>query len=280
VPSPSEEPLLEAANIQGNSLRGFDSNYLELLCFKIDDVERARRWLTTLSPQIASLAEVHDYRLRRSAGDPETHAQVLLNVALSRYRLEALGFDYTAIGDGFFNLSMGKSAQSLGDRVVNNQPVDYVVGQDRDNAPDLLFLIGCQDDRSLDKFCASWQTSAETAGLRKIHGDGGNMLEDEIEHFGYRDGISHVGVRGLLPGDPPQPLTPRVIDPADPQADFYARPGQPLVWPGQFMFGYPKQDEEDPLRPGEAHDCPDWMRRFPVDLPPLAPGREHLSAVS
>jgi hypothetical protein len=45
VPSPIEEPLLEAADIQGNVLRGFDSDYLELLCFKIDDVERARPWL-------------------------------------------------------------------------------------------------------------------------------------------------------------------------------------------------------------------------------------------
>ncbi len=30
---------------------------------------------------------------------------------------------------------------------------------------------------------------------------------------------------------------------------MWSRPGQPLVWPGQFVFGYPEQDPMDPLRP-------------------------------
>ncbi len=253
------EPLLDAQDIQGNILRGFDTDYLELVGLKIDDRDLARSWLAGLGPRIASLAMVHDYRLRRSSGDPQTLTEVLVNAALSRYGLEALGFGHLAIGEGFFNLSMGRHAGSLGDKVVEDRPVDYVVGQDKEHTPDVLFLIGCQHERALDAFCAAWQTEAQEAGLREIYRDRGHLLEGEIEHFGYRDGISQVGVRGLLPGDPPQPLTLREIDPADPQANLDARPGQPLVWPGQFVFGYPTQDEEEPLRPGEAHDCPDWM---------------------
>lgn len=254
------EPLLEAQDIQGNILRGFGTDYLDLVGLKIDEREGARSWLAGLVPRLASLAEVHDYRLRRTNGDPDTATEVLVNVALSRFGLEALGFDYSAIGEGLFNLSMGKLAASLGDKVVEDRPVDYVVGQDKEHTPDILFLIGCQHEPALDAFRAAWRTETRGAGLREIYRDRGHLLEGELEHFGYRDGISQVGVRGLLPGDPPQVLTPREIDPADPHVELFARPGQPLVWPGQFVFGYPTQDEEDPLRPGEARECPIWMR--------------------
>ena len=261
MPSVAErEPLFEAQDIQGNILRGFDTKFLELVGLKIDDRVQARSWLAGLGPQLASLAMVHDYRLRRTNGDPDTTTEVLVNLALSRYGLEALGFDYAAIGEGYFNLSMGSHAESLGDKVVEGKPVDYVVGQDKEHTPDVLFLIGCQDEQALKAFCATWRTKAHEAGLREIYQDRGHILDGEIEHFGYRDGISQVGVRGLLPGDSPQSLTLREIDPADPLTNLYARPGQHLVWPGQFVFGYPTQDEEDPLRPGEVRECPDWMR--------------------
>src|SRR5262249_12894453 len=48
-------------------------------------------------------------------------------------------------------------------------------------------------------------------------------------------------------------------DPADPRALIFAKPGQPLVWPGQYVFGYPTQ-REDPLVPGAIADGGEpWM---------------------
>ena len=46
------------------------------------------------------------------------------------------------------------------------------------------------------------------------------------EHFGFQDGISQPGIRGLT-----RPLRPN-----------QGLPGQDLIWPGEFIYGYPGQD--------------------------------------
>src|SRR5262249_38189980 len=62
------------------------------------------------------------------------------------------------------------------------------------------------------------------------------------EHFGFKDGVSQPGVRGLMSRRPDVYLTPRRLAPAAPGEMEFARPGQPLVWPGQFVFGYASTD--------------------------------------
>jgi Dyp-type peroxidase family len=68
-----------------------------------------------------------------------------------------------------------------------------------------------------------------------------------FEHFGYRDGISQPGIRGLTrrsTSNPDQGL-----------------PGQDLIWPGEFVFGYPGQDPSDPARQGPPpHMAAPWLR--------------------
>jgi deferrochelatase/peroxidase EfeB len=59
-----------------------------------------------------------------------------------------------------------------------------------------------------------------------------------FEHFGFRDGISQPGIRGL---------TPRLNPVKRPDQGL---PGQGLVWPGEFVFGYPGQDPADPVKAG------------------------------
>ena len=68
-----------------------------------------------------------------------------------------------------------------------------------------------------------------------------------FEHFGYRDGISQPGIRGLTrrsTSNPDQGL-----------------PGQDLLWPGEFVFGYPGQDPSDPVRQGPPpYMAAPWLR--------------------
>src|SRR5262249_13006202 len=49
-----------------------------------------------------------------------------------------------------------------------------------------------------------------------------------------------------------------LIDPRDPLAPLFARPGQPLIWPGQFVLGerYPVQNTFDAIRP-QANTAPE-----------------------
>jgi deferrochelatase/peroxidase EfeB len=82
------------------------------------------------------------------------------------------------------------------------------------------------------------------------------------EHFGFRDGISQPAVRGRLSELDRHFLARRYIHPEEPLALTHARPGQPLVWPGQFVFGYPGQDRTDPLAPLDPPltPGPGWMQ--------------------
>src|SRR5262249_9398078 len=68
------------------------------------------------------------------------------------------------------------------------------------------------------------------------------------EHFGFRDGVSQPGIRGLTARQ----------NPADGNQGL---PGQDLLWPGQFVFGYPAQDDEDDKAKGpEPVMAYPWMR--------------------
>jgi Dyp-type peroxidase family len=74
-------------------------------------------------------------------------------------------------------------------------------------------------------------------------------VERGHEHFGFLDGISQPGVRGL-----PQ-ASNSMYNPNE------GLPGQDLLWPGEFVFGYPGQHPDDPTTAGPPpRMAAPWMR--------------------
>jgi Dyp-type peroxidase family len=63
------------------------------------------------------------------------------------------------------------------------------------------------------------------------------------EHFGFLDGVSQPGLRGYVSDEGTNVLTPR----QNPQDDNQGKPGQDLLWPGEFVFGYQYQDPKKPV---------------------------------
>jgi deferrochelatase/peroxidase EfeB len=60
------------------------------------------------------------------------------------------------------------------------------------------------------------------------------------EHFGYADGVSQPGVRGTIDDGSPLVLN------TGPDED-QGMEGQDLLWPGEFVFGYPGQNKTKPI---------------------------------
>jgi hypothetical protein len=118
-------------------------------------------------------------------------------------------------------------------------------------------------------FLVAGASAAEIANiialeLAPVPGNGWKVLHEEHgvvrptpakghEHFGYADGVSQPGVRGQ--SSPGVALTPSNALGDENQGD----PGQDLLWPGEFLFGYPGQDK----------DAPNFTVKGPVQEPPV-----------
>jgi Dyp-type peroxidase family len=158
------------------------------------------------------------------------------------------------------------------------RPIGWKIGG-AGNEADVLVIAASDDLEQLkarvDSVHAAIRDVADTHGIAPlilIFDQHGAVLPAPLkghEHFGFKDGISQPGVRGLVRANPPQFLTERIFDPSvqqnDPQLPEFSRPGQPLVWPGQFVFGYKRQNTHDARNPfipsqGARPETPAWGR--------------------
>jgi Dyp-type peroxidase family len=116
---------------------------------------------------------------------------------------------------------------------------------------DGIFLVSGRDRTSVMLEC-NVLLGLLGASIKVIYSEIGNTrpgAERGHEHFGFLDGISQPGIRGLT-----QASNPRY----KPNEGL---PGQDLIWPGEFVFGYPGQDPEDPVKEGARPEmAAAWMR--------------------
>lgn len=272
-----QEPVLDVDEIQGNILPGFMKPNMAVIGLSFTtltqkDVAVASDWLAQLVPRVTTLAQVMPSRLavrserlqrRVSAGFTEAAAgldDAWLNVSLSH---RAIGILLSATGgsgdadrftDEAFKVGLAGRSSLLGDPTdpaAEGNPANWQFGGPGREA-DILLVVGTDLGPTMDQYVGYLVRSAEAAGLAIVYQElGGKLDAVGHEHFGFQDGISQPGVRGLL-ADGNTYLTPRTVSPAaKPETWLYGLPGQYLVWPGMFVLGYPTQGA-DPLIPGPA----------------------------
>jgi Dyp-type peroxidase family len=265
------EPLLEIHDIQGDILAGFNKDHQALVAIEIRDVGVARRWLARIAPSISSTAEVLQFndlfRLQRAklGTDPRGLVATWVNLALSHGGLATLTSQAHAdsVPDMPFRQGLPDRAGFLGDAGPAPDPTrDWVIGG-TGRVPDLLLIVASDDPRKLADVCERVRPGPQD-------GDGApEVMWQEVgdtrvdlpghEHFGFKDGISQPAVRGLVAQRPDVFLSRRVLAKTPLGELESARPGQPLVWPGQFVFGYQSTDSTGGTGGG------------PVDVPPGLP---------
>ncbi len=284
TPEASDEPVLELEDIQGNIVTGFNKDHVELIFLCINDAAAAKRWLAHVGPAIASADEVvafnRLYKQTRSArGFEGAIKSTWINIAFSCKGLVQLNEDATALADASFQAGLAARSQQL------NDPTDGSEGDASrwrvggiGNEADIVMLVASDDPYDL---LATVEHIEES--IYAMTGDGLDPLRSGVsvlykqrggtqlgalaghEHFGWLDGVSQPGLRGRLSAQPGDVLTPRQHS-TDPDQ---GKPGQDLLWPGEFIFGYPGQKPEGPgtdagpdslTRQDGSPAAPDWAR--------------------
>jgi len=265
---PPAEPPLEIDEIQGNVIPGFNKDHQVLVFLNLLDVPKAKAWLRATTPQIATAREVlafnrlfRELRARRGA-EPTSLRVVWMNLAFSFSGIERLTSDAAGFPEGAFRAGLPARSALLGDPTDPNSaghPSRWLVGAEG-NVPDLLMIVAGDDPGDTERKVARLlgldptrelpAAGAElpACGLRVAFIENGAVLPQKgHEHFGFKDGISQPGVRGTASDAPDDFLTPRTLPAGDPLAPFFGKPGQLLIWPGEFILGHRRQHDSEPL---------------------------------
>jgi Dyp-type peroxidase family len=277
------EPRLKVDQIQGNILPGFLKDFETLLFLKIDHVADCKQWLRELVPLIATADEVLTFNrlfkaIRHRRGrDSNSVKATWVNIAFSYSALKELtkgtpaDVATTVFTDASFKNGLAAQSPSLGDPTdpqAESNPNKWVVGGPSNEAD--IVLIVQSDDRD-DLFDQVEQLEDSIYAFRRPDGSpaasgvhvtfkqhGANLPGSLAGHeqFGFLDGVSQPGIRGYVSDDGTNVLTPR----QNPRDENQGKPGQDLLWPGEFVFGYQGQNAEKPVEePGDpVHAGPTW----------------------
>lgn len=278
-PDASNEPVLRIDNIQGNILGGFNKDHQAFVFLTLHrnprtgataeqefpTVKAFKAWLRDTIPLIATTAEVVAYNrlfkeLRsRQQQEPVGLKSTWINLAFTASGLAVLKkFDPTLdtnFTDPAFTQGMASRSKQgiLGDPSADDQknaeghPDNWLLGGTNEELH-LVLVVASDDKREVKE-------KPGTTLHRLLRGEGGRPgLRDfgtvkvqrghnlptqkklaGHEHFGFLDGVSQPGVRGRLSSDPHDVLTPR----QNPNNRQQGKPGSELIWPGEFVFGYP-----------------------------------------
>ncbi|WP_180361757.1 Dyp-type peroxidase [Paenibacillus sp. BGI2013] len=265
---------MDIQDIQGNILAGFNKDFQNFLFLKIIQPQQTKKWLKELLPEISSLEEVLRFnnlfksmRERLGGRDPQGLTSTWINVAFTYVGLEKLVPDESVhfTSEAFKD---GMPRRSLGDRL---NPEQWEYGG-WNNYPDFVLIVASDNENFLqERVNTIKKMISENVGLRLIQEEVGRVLPDKPghEHFGFKDGISQPGVRGRISDGDHDYLTPRLIDPDEKRSLSFSKPGELLIWPGEFVFGYPAQgarphpdDDIQPLLKGPDMyiNVPKWAR--------------------
>ena len=286
-----EEPVLAMRNIQGLAVPGFFKPHQALIYVRHGDapeiVAQVKAFLRQIAPHIASgrhaLSDRRTYRHVRGRLRRPVVRGVPAPKLKARSPLLAVGFTHTGlrklIGDDevdamhslAFKTGLAKRAPLLGDPAhadVPGHPDNWLVGKTAEPL-DFMLVVAGDDERAVAATAAFWQEQLmpfvlsariERGDRITVPGFRGASAKGR-EHFGFVDGISQPGIRGRSTRKKGNYLTESHASFGNcPLRSLQGLPGQSLVWPGEFVLGYPKSGP-DPLLPGPIAQAErPWMK--------------------
>ncbi len=243
------EPVIDVDDVQGNILGGFRHGHRMLIYCSTANAVDLRALLSRVSQHLTVATDTLDQHRRAFA----------VNIALSFDCLVRLSPDAEAFTDPAFRAGLAQRAELLGDPEPGRPggPDSWLIGGFGREA-DLVVLMAADDPIEVRNGLAALNIPAG-AVLRIDRGTARVGASVNREHFGFADGIGQPGVRGRVPGDPARPISSRG------RRRRFGQVGDwhDLLWPGEFLFGYPTQARDRPAHNADdrlATSAPDWAR--------------------
>jgi len=256
------EPQIDSEDIQGHVFPGFGTSHSVVVALRLQQPAEGRAALAELLPDITPMEESLGERRRR--GDAAFHSlprpmqqKPSLAISIAATALRSWGVDTSGF-DPSFHAGMRADAAELGDHIGHDSvPTDWTFDTGEDDRVDVLLVAGHSERALLEQAVQHW-LSLLAPHLSPVLVEYGHRRSRDKEFFGFNDGISQPAMRGVTPDG--GHVSRRLIASDDPRADLYAKPGQLLIWPGSFLFGYPRQTSlptqaGTPIPPPAA-----WMR--------------------
>jgi Dyp-type peroxidase family len=236
---------LNLPNIQGNIIAGFNKDFQDFLFLRFAAAGHARAWIRGMSdPKVRQgmanstsqnvLRFNAQFKALRAEGiEPETViTSEWTHLAISFHGFRALGISAKTLArfPRAFRAGMASRKAILGDLGAND-PENWLKPFRPGNIHALLIVAADSEAQLNLRVDGLINSRVFRSGVIVLHREHGRTREDERghEHFGFKDGVSQPGIRGItLPTDPL----------GNPHC---GQPGQSLVWPGEFVLGYPTQ---------------------------------------
>jgi Dyp-type peroxidase family len=220
---------LDLARIQGFVVRGYRLPFAGYLFLRIDDLDKALRWISGITEQVLTAAPWSE---KPASG---------VNIAFSYQGLRVLGLPDASLA-GFpeeFRQGMAARADVLGD-AGESAPANWEGGF---GTPDVhvLVMISAMHRHALDAHDRRLRRSIEdSGGVTIVYTDMGTALPKGVEHFGYADGFAQPSIEGAgVPALPGQ---------GAPLGNGRWRP----IRAGEFILGYPDEEGVLPDAPPPA----------------------------
>jgi Dyp-type peroxidase family len=243
-------PKLQLSDIQGDVLEGLQKNSENFIFFKILDVPAFKTAMKAKVVRlITSAAVVHQRELinqqRQRQLTPVTEKWPGLNVSFTKDGLtQLLGatrpqlvVQKNGTDDNAFEL--GAADLTVTAKLNDAAPTTWLAQFTSDRVDGVFLVTGPDAEFVADH--GKQLIDAIGTSVAVVYSEIGNVRPNAAkghEHFGFLDGISQPGVRGLTKCSNPT------------IAPDQGLPGQDLIWPGEFVFGYSGQDPNDGTKEG------------------------------
>jgi Dyp-type peroxidase family len=238
------EPVFPTDEIQGDILPGLPKKHEHLIFFQIKDRVAFKKFLQTLdiTSMKECIAKRDAIKVKKDARDATIISTPGLNIAFTFHGLVTLGVPGLDVPDQLDAFRKGMAARQT--TLLDPPASTWATLKPDPNLHGVFILTGASHAEIVDVISLRLVPAGQN-GWQKLTEEVGQVRPDPVEgheHFGYADGVSQPGVRGRI--DNGRPLTPN----ADPVGhENQGMLGQDLLWPGEFVFGFPGQDKTKPI---------------------------------